>query len=174
MRIHPFTAALAVAVAALMAASLALVTRSHDNTAPHRDGMPGMPGMSQADMQRPVSHIGSVALVAPGATAGSRFTARVKLANFVIDPGAVGTAPVPGRGHLHFQLDGGKFDYPRYSGPNGRIAAKAAVDGQYSPSFAPEITYSHIPKGRHVLKVFLAQNNHVRTGAQDELSFSVR
>jgi plastocyanin len=90
----------------------------------------------------------------------STVTAKVSLTNFTIDKADVGKAPLPGKGHLHFSMDGGKFDTPKYSGPNGRLAVKLGVAGQYSPALAPKITYKHLPKGKHTLVVNLANNDH--------------
>jgi hypothetical protein len=118
---------------------------------------------------------GTVEIVAPGEgqRVGGTFTARVDLKDFKIDAENVGKAPRPGYGHLHFQLDEGRYDHPRYSGKNGRIAVQLGVDGKYSPALEPEITYRNIPAGRHVLEIYLAHNNHVDTGAEDELEFAV-
>jgi hypothetical protein len=109
-----------------------------------------------------------------GSTVGSRFTAKVKLANFIIDVDAVGKSPQPGRGHLHFQLDGGRFDIPEHSGANGDLAKKLGVDGKYSPAGAPEITYEEIPPGKHKLEIYLANNNHTDTGVEAETEFTVK
>jgi hypothetical protein len=109
-----------------------------------------------------------------GATVGSSFTAKVKLTHFRIDPKAVGKAPAPGVGHLHFMLDGGKFDYPRFSGPNGKIGKQLGVTGNYSPALEPTITYRHIPAGRYKLTVILANNNHTPTGVQATSTITVR
>lgn len=109
----------------------------------------------------------------PGATVGPRFTATVDLARFVIEPRAIGGAPVAGRGHLHFQLDGGRFDVPRHAGPNGTAAEQLGVDGKYSPAVRPEITYRRIPPGRHRLVVFLANHDHTDTGVRAAVEFEV-
>ena len=55
---------------------------------------------------------------------------RVDLAGFEIDPENVGRPPEEGKGHLHFTMDGGKFDKPKYSGANGELAVKLGVDGK--------------------------------------------
>ncbi|MEA2426568.1 MAG: hypothetical protein QOF37_196 [Thermoleophilaceae bacterium] len=117
-----------------------------------------------------------VKLVSPkaGAKTGSTITAKVSLTNFHIAPNAVGQAPRPGQGHLHFKMDEGKFDYPKYSGPNGLIAKKLGVTGHYSPALAPKITYKHLPKGKHVLEVYLANNNHTNVGVDDKVTFVVK
>jgi hypothetical protein len=117
-----------------------------------------------------------VAFLTPkdGSTTGDKFTAKVKLQNFELDPSAVGKSPVPGKGHLHFRLDGGRFDIPENSGANGQIAKKLGVDGKYSPSTTPSITYEKIPPGKHTLEVYLANNNHTDTGVEAETEFTVK
>jgi hypothetical protein len=124
---------------------------------------------------KPAEARGSVEFATPGdgTSVGSTFTAKVKLHDFKIDAKSVGKAPRPGYGHLHFQLDEGRYDHPKYSGENGKIAVKLGVDGQYSPALAPQITYRNIPKGKHQLEIYLAHNNHVDTGAEDELELLV-
>lgn len=104
----------------------------------------------------------SVSFVTPKANAmtGSTVTSTVKIRNFKINAAAVGKAPKAGQGHLHFQLDKGKFDYPKYSGANGKLAVQLKVAGVYSPAVKPTITYRNLPKGKHTLKIFLARNNH--------------
>jgi hypothetical protein len=109
-----------------------------------------------------------------GQVLGSTFTARVALHNFTIDPRSVGHAPAPGRGHLHFKLDGGKFDYPQYAGADGIVGKQLGVSGVYSPALAPLITYSHIPPGTHTLEVDLANNNHTVLGIDKTVRFTVR
>ena len=79
-----------------------------------------------------------------------------------------------GEGHLHFSMDGGKFDHPKYSGANGQLAVKLGVDGKYSPSVTPTITYKGLPKGKHVLEVYLANNDHSNTGVEGRTEFTVQ
>lgn len=105
---------------------------------------------------------------------GDSVTAEVKLQNFEIDAVNVGKAAEKNKGHLHFSLDGGKFDHPKYSGANGQLAVKLGVDGMYSPSTEPKITYSGLPKGKHTLEVDLANNDHSPTGASATTSFVVQ
>jgi hypothetical protein len=100
--------------------------------------------------------------------------ATVVLSHFHIAPGLVGKPPVPGMGHLHFMLAGGKFDYPRYSGANGLLGKKLGVAGAYSPALAPNITYSHLPPGRYTLICMLANNNHTPTGVEAKQTIVVR
>jgi hypothetical protein len=109
-----------------------------------------------------------------GEATGDKVTATVKLENFVLDPNAVGKSPVPGKGHLHFQMDGGKFDIPENSGENGKLAKKLGVDGKYSPAVEPTITYVNLPPGKHELEVYLANNNHTDTGVEAETEFTVK
>jgi len=140
------------------------------------------PKHDMSSMQKQMASTGlkspgaAVAFVTPhvGESEKSTVSVRVRLKHFVLDPAAVGMSPRPGHGHLHFELDGGKFDTTRYSGPNGALAAKLGVSGMYSPSVTPTITYRHLPAGRHKLDVYLANNNHTRTGVEAETTFTVR
>ncbi len=117
-----------------------------------------------------------VSFIRPKEGASARDTVRAKLdlSGFTIDPKAVGQKPEEGHGHLHFQMDGGKLDFPKYSGPNGELAEKLGVEGKYSPSVEPQITYRNVPPGEHTLKVFLANNDHSHTGVEASTNFSVR
>ena len=116
-----------------------------------------------------------VSFVSPtdGDTAADEVTAEVELENFEIDAVNVGKAVDEGKGHLHFTLDGGKFDKPKYSGANGELAVKLGVDGQYSPAVEPTITYSGLLKGEHTLEVALANNDHSDTGTTASTTFTV-
>ena len=109
-----------------------------------------------------------------GATTGDTVKVKVKLTGFELAPQEVGKPPVAGKGHLHFSLDGGKFDKPKYSGENGKLAVKLGVDGKYSPSVAPTITYKGLPKGKHELEVYLANNDHSDTGVEGKTEFTVQ
>jgi hypothetical protein len=119
---------------------------------------------------------GEVRFVTPaaGAKTGSTVTAKVALKDFEISPTTVGQAPRPGQGHLHFTMDGGKYDQPKYSGKNGLLAKKLGVSGKYSPSLAPTITYRHLPPGKHELMVALANNNHTNVGVNAKVKFTVK
>jgi hypothetical protein len=118
----------------------------------------------------------TVKFVAPkaGATKGTTVTFAVKLTNFKLDAKDVGKRKKANTGHLHFQMDGGKFDYPKYSGPNGILAKKLGIAGLYSPSVTPSITYKHLPPGAHTLVVFLANNDHSPVGVKTSIKFTVR
>jgi hypothetical protein len=107
-------------------------------------------------------------------TLGSTVVARVRLTHFKLAPKKVGKAAEQGEGHLHFSLDQGKFDRPKYSGANGREAVKLGVQGQYSPSVKPTIVYSNLPTGTHELEVYLANNDHTSTGVTSFVSFIVK
>ena len=118
---------------------------------------------------------GEVKFVSPkdGVKTGSTMTAKVTLKDFKLSPQTVGQAPRPGQGHLHFRMDGGKFDTPKYSGLNGQLGKKLGVTGKYSPSLTPTITYKHLPKGKHELEVYLANNNHTNVGVEAKVEFTV-
>ncbi len=118
----------------------------------------------------------SASVVSPkdGSTVGRTFTAKVDVKQFMLNAAAVGMAPAAGEGHLHFSLDGGKYDLPKYSGANGELAKKLGVDGKYSPSVTPSVTYTGIPAGAHTLTVFLANNDHSDTGVKTTVKFTVK
>ena len=117
----------------------------------------------------------TVTFVSPteGEMTGESVTAEVDLEGFQLAADSVGMANTPNQGHLHFSLDGGKFDTPKYSGPNGKLAVQLGVDGQYSPSTEPTITYSGVPKGEHTLEVDLVNNDHSETGTTASTTFTV-
>jgi hypothetical protein len=130
------------------------------------------PAAAEATPEAPQSE---VAFAAPtdGQTVSGPVKVSVDVSGFEIDPENVGKQPEAGTGHLHFTMDGGKFDKPKYSGPNGELAVKLGVDGKYSPAVAPEITYRKLPPGEHTLEVHLANNDHSDTGTQAETTFTV-
>jgi hypothetical protein len=82
----------------------------------------------------------------PDVAVSSTFSARVSIAGFHIMRRQDASSQLRD-GHLGFALDDGRFDQPRYSGTNGRMALRFGVNGFYSPAYAPGITYMHIPKG---------------------------
>ncbi|MGH2963996.1 MAG: hypothetical protein ACRDMH_01260 [Solirubrobacterales bacterium] len=118
----------------------------------------------------------SVSFVTPknGSTTSSTVTAKVTVKNFKLAPDQVGKKAVQGEGHLHFSMDGGKYDQPKYSGANGKLAKQLGVAGQYSPSVTPTITYKGLPPGKHTLVVYLANNDHTDTGVQAKTTFTVK
>ena len=108
-----------------------------------------------------------------GGVTGANTTFVVSLKNFTIDGANVGKTNAANRGHLHFALDGGKFDFPKYSGANGQLAVKLGIAGKYSPSVAPSITYKGLPAGAHTIKVYMVNNDHSNTGKTATLKFTV-
>jgi hypothetical protein len=116
----------------------------------------------------------TVSFVTPknGATVGKTVAVKVKVAGFKLAPNQVGKAAKQGEGHLHFSMDGGKYDFPKYSGANGKLAVTLGVQGKYSPSVTPSITYKGIPAGKHKLEVYLANNDHTNTGVESSTSFT--
>jgi hypothetical protein len=132
--------------------------------------------------------IAAVAMAVPAGAAGGpavKFTGQPKTvagaetfmittSGFKVDAKDVGKANKAGKGHIHFQMDGGKFDFPKYSGANGKLAVALKVAGTYSPAVADTITYKHLPKGMHTLKVFLVHNDHSNyKGATAKITFQV-
>lgn len=118
----------------------------------------------------------SVSFAAPldGAAVAGPVTAEVKLEGFTLNAAAVGKPAQAGEGHLHFSMDSGKFDFPKYSGANGQLAVKLGIQGKYSPSVTPTITYKDLPAGTHTLTVFLANNDHSNVGPTATTTFTVR
>jgi hypothetical protein len=117
----------------------------------------------------------SVSFVEPtdGAAVGDPVTAEVALEGFTINADEVGMDNTEGEGHLHFSMDGGKFDTPKYSGANGELAVQLGTDGQYSPATEETITYENLPKGEHTLEVDLVNNDHTETGKSATVTFEV-
>jgi hypothetical protein len=108
-----------------------------------------------------------------GDTVSGPVTAEVELTDFTINPDAVGKGSVEGEGHLHFSMDEGKYDTPKYSGANGELARDLGVEGQYSPAVEPTITYEGLPPGEHTLEVYLANNDHSDTGVEASVTVTV-
>jgi hypothetical protein len=108
---------------------------------------------------------------------GKKVTVTVRTARFRIDAKDVGGRPKAGRGHEHFQMDRGRFDFPKYSGANGRLAVKLGVQGKYSPSVTNRVVYTGLPKGKHRVTVFLVKNDHSNyrnAGARKTITFTVK
>lgn len=108
---------------------------------------------------------------------GNKVTVTVKTRNFTVDAKDVGGKPRAGKGHEHFSMDGGKFDYPKYSGANGKLATQLGVQGKYSPTVNNKVVYTGLPKGKHKVTVFLVKNNHTNytnAGAKKTITFTVR
>jgi len=106
---------------------------------------------------------------------GSKVTVTIRTAYFTIDAKDVGKKPIAGKGHEHFAMDHGKFDHPKYSGANGKLAKQLGVDGMYSPSVTNKVTYTGLPKGKHTITVFLVKNDHSNyAGAKKTLTINVK
>jgi hypothetical protein len=108
---------------------------------------------------------------------GNTVTVAVKTSNFKIDAKDVGKSPKAGAGHEHFAMDGGKYDFPKFSGPNGKLAQQLGTQGKYSPSVNNKVTYTGLPKGKHTATVFLVRNNHANytnSGAKKTITFTVK
>jgi hypothetical protein len=108
-----------------------------------------------------------------GATTESKITFTVELRDFTIDAKDVGEVVKPQMGHLHFSMDNGTYDHPRYSGANGQLALMLGTAGKYSPAVEPTITYANLPKGKHTLVVMLVNNDHSQAGPQASVTFTV-
>jgi hypothetical protein len=109
------------------------------------------------------------------AQSGNTVTVTVKTKGFTIDAKDVGKKPKAGMGHEHFQMDGGKFDFPKYSGANGKLAVQLGVQGKYSPSVSNTVAYKGLPKGMHTVTVFLVNNDHSNfKGAKKTITFRVK
>ena len=106
--------------------------------------------------------------------AGGTVTATVSPKNFKLNGADVGKKPIKGEGHLHFSMDDGKYDFPKYSGANGQLAVKLGVQGKYSPSVTSSITYTGLPAGKHTLEVYLANNDHSNVGPSADVSITVK
>jgi hypothetical protein len=130
-------------------------------------------GVAMASQEQKAAPAATFVGLSNGGVTGSNTTFVVSLKNFTIDGANVGKANAANRGHLHFALDGGKFDFPKYSGANGQLAVKLGIAGKYSPSVAPSITYKGLPAGNHTLKVYMVNNDHSNTGKTATLKFKV-
>jgi hypothetical protein len=140
-------------------------------------GVSACGGSDNAASDMPTAASGpQVSFTSPGSGAaiGSTFTAKIDVADFDLDAANVGKKSAEGRGHLHFSLDGGKYDNAKFSGANGKLAEQLGTDGKYSPSVTPEITYSGIPAGKHTLVVDLANNDHSDQGEKATTTFTVK
>jgi hypothetical protein len=109
-----------------------------------------------------------------GSTTQSKVTFTVKLTNFKLDAKAVGKMKKANTGHLHFALDKGKYDFPKYSGANGKLAVTLGIAGKYSPAVTPSITYRNLAKGKHTLVAILANNDHSPVGPKASLTFTAK
>ena len=113
---------------------------------------------------------------------------KVRVHNFKLAPAHFGRAPELGEGFIRFSLNkvpdtvdeskleeaesnplgsgrviGRSFDFPQFAGPNGVLAQRMGVAGQYSPATAPEIYYHDLPEGLFRLVITLARNDGTAT-----------
>jgi ABC-type amino acid transport substrate-binding protein len=132
----------------------------------------------------------TVALAATAAAAGSPTISSLKATqsgkavvvtvatkNFTIDAKDVGKKPIAGKGHEHFAMDKGKYDYEKYSGANGKLAKQLGVEGKYSPSVTNKVTYTGLPTGKHTVTVYLVRNDHTNypnASAKKTITFTVK
>ena len=160
-----------VVVPVIVLTALALTACGKESAEQKQSGAPSVQGTQQLKGPK----VG-VTIVRPkaGDTLDDDVTAKVSLRGFTLDSGSFGEAPEPGTGHLHFSLDKGKFDYPRYAGKNARLGRRLGVNGKYSEALEPRITYRNVPKGKHTLEVILANNDHSNAGPRATTSFTVR
>jgi hypothetical protein len=109
---------------------------------------------------------------------------KVRVHNFTLAPAMFGTTPQLGEGFIRFSLKkvpddideseaeaaesnplgsgrvvGRSFDFPRFSGPNGKLAERFDAEGQFSPATEPQIYYRNLPEGFFRLVITLAQND---------------
>jgi hypothetical protein len=123
---------------------------------------------------------------------------KVGVGNFRLAPQRFGGEPRLGEGHIRFSLNrvpdcvdpvkllhainssigngrltGRSFDYPQYSGPNGRLAELIGSTGSYSPATRPEIFYHGLPPGFYRLVVTLAQNSGSTTPFHAVTNFQI-
>jgi hypothetical protein len=143
----------------------------------------------------------SVAIVSPrnGARQTNRaVVVKAKVRNFSLAPRHFGGEPQLGEGHMRFALNrvpdcvdpvklkraeesplgrgrlvGASFDFPRYAGPNGVLAARIGASGSYSPATRAEIYYRELPAGFYRLVVTLARNNGATTPYHAVTNFQI-
>jgi hypothetical protein len=142
----------------------------HEQPAPVRSVAKAVQTKAPRALVKPTIHFNGPRVI----HSNGSFKTTVALSHFHLAPQLVGKAPVPGMGHLHFMLAGGKFDYPRYSGPNGVLGKKLGVAGAYSPAVTPNIAYSHLPPGHYTLVCMLANNNHTPVGVEAKETIVVK
>src|SRR3954468_182528 len=71
------------------------------------------------------------------------------------------------------RLVGKSFDYAKYAGPNGVLAARIGSTAHSPPGTRPEIYYHSRPPGFYRLIVNLAQNNGAATQVHDVTNFQI-
>lgn len=123
---------------------------------------------------------------------------KVEIENFRLAPSHFDGEPRLGEGNIRFSLNrvpdcvdpvklekalnsplgkgrliGRSFDFPRYAGPNGVLAARIGSTGSYSPATRPEIYYQGLPPGFYRLVIVLAQNNGAATPYHAVTNFEI-
>jgi hypothetical protein len=123
---------------------------------------------------------------------------KVEIENFRLAPSHFQGEPRLGEGNIRFSLNrvpdcvdpvklekalnsplgkgrliGRSFDFPRYAGPNGALAARIGSTGSYSPATRPEIYYHGLPPGFYRLVIVLAQNNGAATPYHAVTNFEI-
>lgn len=155
--------------------------------APHAlSPIPGVPGIDVISPRNGARQIGGAVVV------------RVTVHNFHLAPRQFGQEPELREGQIRFQLHkvpsciapkrlrqvlksplgsgnllGASFDYPQYSGPNGILAERIGVTGDYSPATRPVIYYHGLPVGFYHLVINLAGNDGALTPFHGVTNFQV-
>ena len=180
-RIAIFAAVAAVAAASGVGAALAV--GEGEKRAEPNPWEPGIEIISPRNGARQTSHAVVV---------------KAKVRNFRLAPRRFGGEPQLGEGHLRFGLNrvpdcvdpeklqraldspigkgrlvGASFDFPRYAGPNGVLAARIGSTGSYSPSTRPEIYYQDLRPGLYRLVITIAQNNGATTPHHAVTNFQI-
>ena len=165
--------ALVLALAALTVGAAACGGQEHARPADH--AATAKPGRAHANphVRAPGARL---RIVSPlrGASVGGRVRAEVAVRRFHLTARGLAKAPREGWGHLHFRLDGGRYDRRPYSGADGRLAGRLGVTGRFTPAVHPTVTYRGLPAGRHRLEVSLANNDLSDTGVHAATVFHVR
>jgi hypothetical protein len=158
-------------------------------------------GGSDSSARAPLPGEPSVAIVSPrnGARQTNRaVVVKARIRNFTLAPQHFGGEPQLGEGSIRFALNrvpdcvdpaklqraeesplgrgrlvGASFDFPRYSGPNGVLAARIGTEGSYSPATRPEIYYHDLRAGFYRLVVTLARNNGATTPYHAVTNFQI-
>ena len=127
--------------------------------------LPGLPppaaGQPQAQTASASGQATQVTFLSPEdgeALPGARVRVRVRLNGKLAPKANVVVDKTDGLVHLHFQLDGGKYDTPEHSDSALLEFEKSA--GSYSGAAVAHVTYSGLAPGSHVLRVELVNNDH--------------
>jgi hypothetical protein len=106
--------------------------------------------------------------------AGTAFTASVTVLLPVrLSAASICEPPRAGVGHLHFILDGGKYDTPAHSSASIALFRKEHSIGRFSPTATGSVTYQGLPTGSHVFEVILFSNDHSGRAVYQVVPFQV-